>query len=501
MSQITSEQLAERLLQCELVTNAQLNDLFSDYGKRDIDVNEFQNQLLRRELLTNWQLERVLGGHTTGFFYGKYKVLYIVGAGTFARVYRATHRETGDLKAVKVLRSRYSGDMDTTEQFLQEARTVISLRHPNIVPIYEVGVERHRHFMVMEFIEGQNLRDYVSIHGKLNLLTALNIAKDIAAGLDYAFGKGVCHRDLKLSNVLLHSGGRALLVDFGLAGAGAFSKDSDAGGTPRSIDYAGLERASGVRRDDKRSDIFFWGSMLYHMVCGKPALAETRDRTQRLSVSRYREIRPVTEIAPELPHRVVSLIFHTMVLNPDERMQTPGEVLNETKATIAAITSGDVEAYNESRAQQEQVKAKEKPISREGESYTLMLIESHAGIQNALRDALKKVGYKVLIFTNPRRALMRFQDTGHDGRPPADCVLFGCGEIGAACLDAFNYFAEDEYSKDTPAILITDEKQAHFKTHAKLAQHRVSMEMPIKFRELRQILHKLIKIKASSESK
>ena len=194
---ITTEQLAQRLVQCGLVTNQQLNDLYNKIGSRNISVDELQTQLLRQEFITNFQLERILQKHTTGFFYGDYKVLYIVGAGTFARVYRAAHRDTGELRAVKVLRSRYSSDSEQIERFMSEAKMVMTLRHPNIVPIFEVGTEGHRAFMVMDFVEGQNLRDFVSIHGQVPLLTALKIGRDIAAGLDYAFQKGVCHRDLK----------------------------------------------------------------------------------------------------------------------------------------------------------------------------------------------------------------------------------------------------------------------------------------------------------------
>ena len=346
---VNSDQIAQRLVQCNLATQRELAPIFSQFGT-NIDSDAFQTQLLRRELITNWQLDRILGGHITGYFYGKFKVLYLVGAGTFARVYRAedtsVEEKDKDIKAVKVLRSRYTADLETKERFMQEAATVKKLRHPNIVPIYEIGDEKGRLYMVMDFVQGQNLRDYVRIHKRLELQTALKIAHDIASGLTYAAEQTVTHRDLKLSNVLLASTGRASLVDFGLAAVDQINKGDDAISSPRSIDYAGLERATGVRRDDKRSDIFFLGTMLYHMICGKPALFETRERVQRLSVGRYKDITPITDIMPKLPHRVVVLLHRLMMINPEERVQTPARAMTEIKAVMESIEQGDLEAYS-----------------------------------------------------------------------------------------------------------------------------------------------------------
>ena len=129
---------------------------------------------------------------------------------------------------------------------------------------------------------------------KLDLHYSLRLIADALAGLDYALSKGVTHRDMKLSNLLISSHGRAKLVDFGLAAISAdMSEEAVAAApNPRSIDYAGLERATGVRKNDRRSDIYFAGCMLYQMLSGRPPLYETRDRLQRLSVNRFREVKP-----------------------------------------------------------------------------------------------------------------------------------------------------------------------------------------------------------------
>ena len=143
-------------------------------------------KLLETEQMTNWQISRVVDGQRRGYFYNKWKVLYLIGAGTFARVYRGVHTETGEVKAVKVLRQRYSADIETRDSFLREARVVMELRHPNIVPIFEVDEDKSRYYMVMDFVEGQNLREYVRAHKKLPYIRALKITRDLLAGLAHA---------------------------------------------------------------------------------------------------------------------------------------------------------------------------------------------------------------------------------------------------------------------------------------------------------------------------
>ena len=156
------------------------------------------------------------------------------------------------------------------------------------MPIYEVVSQGDNPFLVMDFVEGRNLREFIKIRKKFEPAEATRLMIDVAAGLSYAFERGICHRDLKMSNILVSSRGQAKLVDFGLAGGEATDDDPEAA-NPRTIDYAGLERATGVRKDDPRSDIYFLGCIYYHLLTGVPPIAETRDRTQRLSQTPFPE--------------------------------------------------------------------------------------------------------------------------------------------------------------------------------------------------------------------
>ncbi len=491
MAESSAEQLAQRAFEVGLLDARQLESVWSDLGTRDVSADDMISVLVRKELLTNWQIERLAGNKRMGYFYGNYKVLYLVGAGTFARVYRAVHKDTDQVVAVKVLRQRYSDDMVKTEQFLREANTVKPLRHPNIVSVHDVQSERGRYYMVMDFVEGQNLRDWIKVRGKLPVDVSLRIIGDVAAGLDYAFKQGVTHRDIKLSNVLVSARGVSRLVDFGLAAIEGPVTDDTLANVPnaRSIDYAALERATGVRKDDKRSDIYFVGCMLYHIVTGVSPLHETRDRIQRLNISRFQDVKPIAAIDPDLPQRVVILINKAMELKPDARYQTPGELLSDVQAVTRTVKESDYRPSSIDAETGEMPAAVEHvPVKLEGESRTLMIVESNTTIQNALRDPLKKLGYRVLIIGDPQRAMNRFEfDT-----TAAHCVIFSTGELGTAALDAFNKLGQEKQTKDLPAVLLVDKKQKRFVEAAQLAGHRRVISMPLRFRELRGTLRELL---------
>ena len=490
MSEISADQLAQRIYDCGLLGSKELEQTLADAGGRGrASFNDFIKKLLETEQMTNWQISRVVEGQRRGYFYNKWKVLYLIGAGTFARVYRAVHSESGEVKAVKVLRSRYSADIETRDSFLREARVVMDLRHPNIVPIYEVDEDKGRIYMVMDFVEGQNLREYVRAHKKIPYITALKITRDLAAGLAHAAKFNVYHRDMKLSNVLLSSRGVGKLVDFGLA---TVTSEEGKGG-PRSIDYAGLERCTKVKRNDTRSDLFFVGTMLYHMVSGEPALSETRERMKRLSADRFRDIKPVTLHDPDLPHRLVNLINRMMELDPEKRIQTAKLVQEETEATIKAIEAGDVKKYDENLSKQE-AQAYDAKMTRqdEGRGKTILLIESNVKVQDSLRTRLKELGYRVLITSDPVRGLARFTDLDPADDLPADCVMFGCAGLGKDGIRAFQEFANGEYSSKLPAILFVMEKLKRYVKPELLNEHRMAFPLPIKFKHVQLGLRKLL---------
>ncbi len=498
MSAQTADQLAHRIYECRLMELDELRKIIGECSvDGEADLETFKDSLLRHEHLTNWQLQRVLEGHVTGYFYGNWKVLYLIGAGTFARVYRSVHIKTGDVKATKVLRSRYSEDESMRDQFLREATMVMKLRHPNIVPIQEAETERGRLYMVMDFVEGQNLRDYVRAHKKLSPIRSLKIISDLAAGMAYAADLGIGHRDMKLSNVLLSATGQAKIVDFGLATVSG-SDQENVGGSGRSIDYVGLERVTGAKKDDPRSDIFFLGCMLYHMVSGEPALEETTERMRRIAAQRYLNVVPITNHDPELPHRLVVFVNRLMDLKLENRVQTAKEAHREAELVMAQLIAGDTAKYDAKLTDQDaEAYAKSIEVKDEGEDKTILLIESNLKLQDTLRSKLKDLGYRVLITADPDRGLERFEDYEPEETPPVDCVVFGTVGLGRSGLKAYRDFVIAENTKDVPALLIIVDQLEKYVKPEWIGEKQMAFKMPLKFKHVQRGLRKLLAIEVA----
>ena len=484
MVELSAEELAQRAFDLNLISERQLKEIWAQVGSRQISLEDLKQLLLRREFLTNFQVERLLRGERYGYFYGNYKVLYLIGTGTFARVYRANHKETGDMMAVKVLRTRYLDDSEQTDRFYREGMLGASLRHPNIVPIYEVVSQGREHYLVMGFIEGRNLREFNKLRPKFEPAEALRIMTDVAAGLSYAYEKGVCHRDLKMSNIFISSRGQAKVLDFGLAAGDKNSSDEALANmeNPRTIDYAGLERATGVRKDDPRSDIYFLGGIFYHLLTGKPPLTETKDRLQRLSRSRFLDVVPIARVDANLPKALVMIVNKAMELDPAKRYQSPGELLGDLQTAASRLS--EIYSPDDQTASSSSLRLSSGPAPPQR---TLMFVEANVDLQDVFRERLKTSGYRIMVTRDPDFALQRFSEG-----VKIDCVVFSSGGLGEVALEAFNRLAMDSTTQQTPALLLLSEQHVALKERAQLSKSRVCLTMPIRLRELRETLAKLV---------
>ena len=469
MVELSAEQFAQRAFDVNLLDERQLQEIWGQLGSRQVSGEEFRQFLLRRGLLTKLQTERLLRGERTGYFFGQYKVLYQIGKGTFARVYRASHKSTGEIVAVKVLRKSQAERPGVADRFYREGLMGATLRHPNIVPIFEVQSEGDTHYLVMEFTEGRNLREFIKIRKKFDPVDSTKLIMDVAAGLSYAFERGICHRDLKLSNILVSSRGIAKLVDFGLAAAEDASAEAE---NPRTIDYAGLERSTGVRKDDPRSDIYFLGCIYYHILTGQSPIVETMDRTQRLSKTRFQTVLPIVQADPTVPPVVAHVVNKAMELAPEARYQSPADMLVDLKMAASRISDQPIKLEADKLVPQK----------------TIMVVEAHTELQNVLRERLKNSGYRVLVLRDPDRALARFAEDAK----AADCAIFSTSMLGQSALEAFNRFSTDKATRHVPAILLLGEQHVKWTAKAKLDETHVMVAMPIKIRQLREVVSKLL---------
>jgi len=500
MRKKSAEEIGQIALNLGLLSHQQLHEAWASFQGRDVDVDDFMELLKRRGMLTNYQVERLTKGEKIGFFFDRYKVLYLVGSGTFARVYRAVHCDTEEGRALKGLRNRFSERPDQYNRFVREGKFGCSLRHPNIVRIDEVVSHGRVHFFVMEFVEGRNMREFVKIRKKLHPLEATRLMLDVVEGMRYAFDQGLTHRDLKMSNVLVSSRGQAKLVDFGLASMDETLSDEELERLPniRTIDYAALERATGVHKDDARSDIYFLGCIYYNMLTGVPPLLETRDRIQRLSKQRFMDVVPIRKADSSIPHCVAAVVNKSMILDPNRRYQTPAVMLNDLETAYRRLTEMSHAASEGSSPDDTKVEGGDSSPSLLNSPLlgrTVMIVESDGQMQEVFRKGFKKAGARVLLTSDPGRALHRLSQDPQ----VADCLVVDAEIIGLPALELFNDLAESNDTAAIPVILLVGENQTKWRPHAKVAKHRRIFKMPITMKQLRDVMAQVIDAKAEKE--
>ena len=489
MSALSYDDLTQLILSLDLLDLGKLRDVENSFGARVFTSEEFLLELLRRGYLTKYQVERLRDGETTGYYYGPYRIQYLIGAGSFARVFRCVHKDTGQVVAVKVLRARFREDQTAINEFEREGELGASMRHPNIAAVYESQKTKYDHYIVMEFIEGRTLREELSVqkNGRLEPKRATRIVHDVCSALDYALKRGYQHRDMKLSNILLSTSGKAVLLDFGL-----LADDSSGFKTQRAIEYAALERATHVGRDDKRSDLYFLGAVYYQLLTGIAPLGESKERSKRLNATRFKEIKPIREIAPYVPRCVAYVVDKSLKFNPEERYQTPGQMLEALDSAEHALETG-VDVEQEEKLMTAALQDREQ---KEKQQTSVMIVEANSNLQDAFRESFKKAGFRALVVSNCTRALERLDDGEAFN---VDVVLFNAQTLGVDAVKAFNALLENASSKDLPAILLLDENQVKWAASAKRGKKRLAVGMPITMKRPIMVVEKLTQTEKPAE--
>jgi serine/threonine protein kinase len=477
MSFSTAEELGRVLVRLRLVDPSQLDECLVRLEPRKNKPADLLQVLEAKNYLTPYQISSLQKGETDGLVLGDYKLIYRNASGSFARVFRACSITDGRMVGLKLLRQRWAKDARVVREFRREAEVCKQLRHPNIVPIYDVGSQGDHHYFTMEFIEGGNLHDFINIRKKLSPLEATRCILDMSKGLDYALGKGITHRDMKLSNVLMSTQGVAKLVDFGLAGSENITSRGS-GETPQhAIEYATLERWTNAPINDPRSDLYFMGTIYYELLTGQPPYPRTRSRDERKQIARYKNIRPIRELEPNLPRIVVAIVERLMQINPDHRYQRPADVINDLTLALAEFgENGKVGPQADSGTVPTTLQAQRSLP-------TVMCVESRAKQQNQLRKYLSKRGFRVLVLTDLQRALSRLEHN------PPDCIVLMGDAVGDDIVSAYKQASEQSAAKSVVVIAILSEKQAKYK--AELEQTHIArvLVQPVTLRDLRREIH------------
>lgn len=258
---------------------------------------------------------------------GRYELLELIGVGGMADIYKAKDITEDRIVAVKILKNEFAGSEDFLRRFRNESKAIALLSHPNIVKIYDVGFTDKIQFIVMEYIDGITLTEYIERQGVLKWRDAVHFTLQILKALQHAHDRGIVHRDIKSQNVMLMSDGTIKVMDFGIA---RFNRETDKTISEKaigSVHYISPEQARGDITDEK-SDIYSVGVMLYEMLTGQKPFDGDNPVSIALMHMQSQPKRP-TEINSSIPEGLEEIVIKAMQKEPSKRYQTAGEMIKD----------------------------------------------------------------------------------------------------------------------------------------------------------------------------
>jgi eukaryotic-like serine/threonine-protein kinase len=266
-----------------------------------------------------------------------YRILGELGAGGMGVVYRAEDTKLGRTVALKFIAPQGIESAEEKARFLHEAQAAASLGHPNICVVHEIDEADGRLFMAMEYIEGESLKDRI-VRGPLRIDEALDVAVQIAQGLDAAHRKSVVHRDVKPANVMIETGGLVKIMDFGLAKMSGRSKLTKVGTTLGTTAYMSPEQARGEEADH-RSDLWSLGVVIYEMVAGRTPFKGDYEQAVLYSILNEAP-EPLTALRSGVPMELDRIVAKALAKDPSARYQHADELIADLRALKKSIEAG-----------------------------------------------------------------------------------------------------------------------------------------------------------------
>ena len=289
--------------------------------------------LVEKRLLSRFQANLLIQGKSKSLrITSKYRLLDRLGAGGMGLVYLCEHIRMKRPVALKVLPNAQAKEPGNLERFHREAQAVAALKHPNIVQAYDVDSDNGIHYLVMEFIDGINLEKLVAAHGPLDPIRAAHYISQAADALQHASERNLVHRDIKPSNLLVDREGTLKVLDMGLARFFDSRRDDltrkfDNGAVIGTADFMSPEQGLNSHDVDIRADIYSLGCTFYFLLAGNPPFHQG-NVTQKLLMHQVRDPVPIEQIVPGIDRDLTAIVQRMMAKKPDDRFQTPGEVVD-----------------------------------------------------------------------------------------------------------------------------------------------------------------------------
>lgn len=353
----------ELLVGSGLLESSQIRALNKDPVLSTLDSRTLAQHIVQRGWLTRFQIKKILLGETRDLTFGKYLLQDRLGEGGMGQVFKALHRPMNRVEALKLIRKERLSKPSAVERFKREVQLAGQLFHPNIVLAFNIGEVDGTHFFAMEYVDGTDLARVVHKNGPLSVAQACEYIRQTALGLQHAQQRGLVHRDIKPSNLLVT---RALgpdgvpvvkILDMGLARLDGFmqepqrpttstvtggsSDDADpsltrAGQLVGTPDFLAPEQARNPSGVDIRADLYSLGCSFYFLLAGKvPFPSETLE--DLLMKHARAEPQPLTNQRPDVPPAVVAVIRKLMAKKPEDRFQTPGELIQVLEPLCKAM--------------------------------------------------------------------------------------------------------------------------------------------------------------------
>ncbi|MDA7993252.1 MAG: serine/threonine protein kinase, partial [Pirellulales bacterium] len=326
-----------------LAEASKIDEVVASLDNLDAAVtDEVTNAFIEAKLITTWHLKQLLKGKHRGFFLERYKLLNELGKGGMSSVYLAEHTDMHLPVAIKVLPVKRVGEKSYLERFKREAKASFKLRHDNIAGATNFAHHGDLWYIVLDYIEGEDLYQKVKASGPLPVRDAVEYIRQAACGLQYAHEQGLVHRDIKPANLMLDTKGTVKILDLGLALDG---DDDEEGGLTKAhdekvlgtADYLAPEQSKNSHSADPRSDIYALGCTLYYLIVGRAPFA--RGSVIERIKAHWNEPAPnpldeLEKPPTDLDSALIDLYFRMMEKHPDARPQTAGEVADQLNACL-----------------------------------------------------------------------------------------------------------------------------------------------------------------------